>query len=150
MRFVVDCMLGKLARILRMLGYDTLYFKNIEDAELAWISRNENRILITRDTILQRRFNTFCTILLQSQQIDNEIKELKQFLPEISCAQSFSRCIECNNLLIKLIKNKLENNVPPYVFSTHDDFAYCKNCGKIYWKGTHVENMKKRFKSWCL
>ncbi len=150
MRFIVDCMLGKLARKLRMLGYDTLYYSHIEDSLIVWISKQENRILLTRDRSLAEKYNFCKIILLASQKIDLQIKELKKYLPELSPVHSFSRCINCNCLLIPKNKNDVKNIVFPYVFATQTVFAFCPDCQKIYWNATHVKNMEEELKRWFL
>jgi len=143
-RFLVDRMLGKLAKKLRMLGFDTLYFSEIEENELLTMASNEGRILLTRDKELfekavKRGIETF---LIKSDRWRSQISAvLKRFRISENDLKLFSRCMECNTVLKEVSKQDVVLDVPEYVYMTHERFLKCPMCGKVYWAGTHVEDM---------
>ena len=143
-KFIADSMLGKLAIWLRILGYDTLYFKDIDDASLLRKAKEEDRILITRDTLLIKRRGIKNYILIN----DNEPhKQLRQIVGELKLKSDknfLTRCIYCNEELLSISKNEVEGVVPEYVYENHDSFNQCRKCKKIYWKGTHFRKIENR------
>jgi uncharacterized protein with PIN domain len=148
MKFLCDRMLGTLAKWLRIFGFDTSFADaNIEDEKLLRLAKDEERILITRDknlTFAARREN-----IKSIQIISTDInKQLKQFLKNIKINENMflSRCLICNNLVEEINKRNVKNSVPVRVFENNKKFWYCKNCDKIYWKGSHFENMMQKIK----
>ena len=138
--------MGKLAKWLRTLGYDTLFSQDIEDTELVSTALKEERIILSRDQELKRfksaEKNLF---LLSSNQPLEQLKEvLKKFNLKSDEKNHFTRCIVCNTLLVPVTKKEVENKVPPFVFKTQEKFFYCSKCDKLYWAGTHVKNLKKK------
>lgn len=145
LKFICDDMVGRLAKWLRILGYDTTYFRG-EDAQLAAISRAEERIVLTRDAKLpQQRVLKNC-LVLKSDEVFEQLKEVLQHfkLLPIQIDQTFSRCLICNTLVIKLSKDEVKSQVPDYVYQTKNQFHQCPQCKKIFWTGTHVEKTRKR------
>jgi uncharacterized protein len=148
MKFIADIMLGKLARYLRMAGNDVLYFNNISDDEILHIAKDQDRIILTRDSLMLQRKDckngTISAILIKD---DNFLEQLKQVKNDLSLnlAPILSRCLKCNSLLEKVRKSEIEGKVPPYVFKTQDNFLYCAGCCKYYWRGTHYKNMCSTF-----
>ena len=146
MKFLCDQMLGTLAKWLRIYGFDTFYSNdNLNDKKLLKISLKENRTLLTRDKNLvycSRRENVKVIYILD---IDVN-KQLKQVLKNIKKDNNLflSRCLICNSLVKKIGKNDIKNKVPERVFSSNEDFWFCKKCDKIYWKGSHFKNMKQK------
>jgi uncharacterized protein with PIN domain len=138
-RFVVDAMLGRLARWLRVLGYDTLYFSNADDAALARRALADDRILLTRDVELARRRGVR-VILISDDRVENQLREMVNILP-LTAEEAFSRCLNCNAPLVELERTQARDLVPPYVFATQTRFRCCAGCGKIYWRGTHWAHM---------
>jgi len=144
MRFIADAMLGRLAKWLRLLGFDTLYFADISDRRLLRIGMEEDRIILTRDTRLIERRGIRNYILLKSndpfQQLIEVIDSLK--LKEFNL---LSRCVNCNGLLSKVRdKNEIKDSVPEFVFLNCNTFMKCNDCGKVYWEGTHPEKFRKK------
>jgi uncharacterized protein len=141
-RFIADVHLGKLARLLRLLGFDTLYKNNYTEKELTTISEEEQRILLSRDITLtkertqQRYIVTGEDPMQQLKQVIQDLDLRHQFAP-------FSRCIACNGILEKVEKESilplLQNNTKEY----YQDFWQCNNCKTVYWKGSHYERMLK-------
>lgn len=144
-RFIADAMLGSLSKWLRILGFDTLYFKVIDDKELIKIARQEHRILLTRDTGLIRRNKIDHYILITSNEISGQLKEvLKSFSSTLTC---FPRCSECNGELLTSDKESVANDVPEYVFLNFDSFFRCDRCGKVYWEGSHKRLIDEKIKN---
>jgi len=146
MKFVVDDMLGRLAKRLRMLGFDTLYEVGTPDRELLKISKEQGRKLLTRDTALLKVRGVdgfFVKSTDYKEQIKQVIKDLRL---KVKKDQIFSRCAECNSPIEKIKKEKAMEKVPEYTYKTHEEFFECPGCKKIYWKGTHIDKLDEEFK----
>ncbi|KYK30164.1 hypothetical protein AYK20_04365 [Thermoplasmatales archaeon SG8-52-1] len=146
MKFLCDQMLGTLAKWLRIYGFDTFYASSdIKDSELLKISKDENRILLTRDKelIYQARRENIKTFEIKSTDID---KELSNILSDIKIDKKMilSRCILCNSIVEEIKKENVKEKVPERVFNNNNKFWHCKKCNKIYWKGSHFEKMKEK------
>jgi uncharacterized protein with PIN domain len=146
MKFICDDNLGKLAKWLRTLGFDTFFSQDIEDTELVSKALKEERIILSRDQGLKRFTSAGKKLfLLSSNQPLEQLKEvLKKFKLKSEEKNQFTRCIVCNTLLVPVSKKDAENKVPPFVFKTQEKFFYCSTCDKFYWAGTHVKNLKKK------
>lgn len=146
MKFICDDNLGKLAKWLRTLGYDTLFYLDIEDTELVSRALKEDRIILSRDTELRRFKSAEKNLLLLTSNLP--IEQLKQVLKKFNLKSEeknlFTRCLVCNQVLVPVPKKEVENKVPPFVFKTQENFIYCSTCDKLYWAGTHVKNLKKK------
>jgi uncharacterized protein len=143
-RFVVDTMLGRLARWLRAMGYDTLYPGQAEDRRLLQLARAERRILLTRDRGLARLAEPH-SCLIRGERVDDQVIEAVQRLalnPDNS--DWLSRCLECNGSLEPGSRESIRGLVPEHVFATHTDFMRCPGCGRIYWAGSHADRMIAR------
>lgn len=146
LKFFADRMLGRLAKKLRILGFDTLYFSDIPEEEILKLCKDESRILLTRDKILADRAmkEGIEFFFLKSDKWYSQLKAVKdKFNLSFEKSLLFERCIECNNPLEYVEKEKVKNRVPEYVYLTNEQFLECPNCSKIYWRGTHVENILK-------
>ena len=140
-RFIADDMLGKLARRLRMMGFDTLYPKTSADSLLVRISSQEGRIILTRDNGLAK-IRGVNAMLIHSIRLGEQLKELMGSRKiKLAADRMFSRCAVCNTALIKVEKEKIKDRVPPLIYKIFDNFTYCPVCDKVYWKGTHYERM---------
>ena len=142
-RFIADCMLGKLAKWLRMLGYDTSYVTDADDDELVRIAVREDRMLLTRDRRLcdRRMVRSRCVFVdwgTTKQQVRQVIQELDL---EVDRDALFTRCAVCNGEIAPVSKLDVEDRVPPYVYQTQAEFGYCAGCERIYWRGTHVQHV---------
>ena len=135
MKFLADVMLGRLATWLRLLGFDTAYWNDATDAELARRARIEQRILLTRDVELTRR-RGIRAVLIESEQVEDQVRQVFHVL-NLTAQEAFSRCAECNSLLEEVSKESVRGQVPPYVFHTQERFRHCPRCGRVYWRGTH-------------
>ncbi|HJX69747.1 MAG TPA: Mut7-C RNAse domain-containing protein [Dehalococcoidia bacterium] len=146
-RFIVDSNAGKLARWLRIMGYDTLFFNNIDDAQLVDIALREGRVALTKDTQLMRRRvvanGQLRGILLQD---DDPKEQLRQVIGELKLdcqLRQFTRCLECNQNLAPKTREEVKEVVPPYVFRTQTQYMQCPSCLRVYWRGTHWQRMKR-------
>jgi uncharacterized protein len=143
-RFVVDTMLGRLARWLRAMGYDTLYPGQAEDRRLLQLSRAEERILVTRDRVLARLAEPR-SCLIRAELVDEQLLEaVEQLALPRDDGLWLSRCLECNALLEPGRREDLRELLPEHVFATHTDFMRCPGCARIYWAGSHVDRMVER------
>ncbi|MEW6095615.1 MAG: Mut7-C RNAse domain-containing protein [bacterium] len=146
MKFIADDMLGKLAKWLRILGYDTVYYRTQNDYDLIERAQKENRILLTRDTQLSKNW-LVPTLLIKDEIIDAQLKQvIQRFNLEID-EHLFSRCPVCNTLLIEIDKEKIKEKIPKFVYQTYDEFWTCTTCNRYYWAGTHWMNIKEKVKS---
>lgn len=149
MKFIADNNVGKLARWLRMVGFDTLSFNGANDAEMVIAAEAEERIVLTRDTgIMERRPITSCkvqAILIESDRLDQQILQVVSTL-KIGKSQlkPLTLCLECNRLLMPRTKAEVKDRIPPYVFKTQEQFVECPRCNRIYWKGTHWQAMQRK------
>jgi hypothetical protein len=145
-RFVVDTMLGRLARWLRAMGYDTLYPGQVKDRRLLQLAAAEKRILVTRDRMLARLAEPL-SCLIRTETLDEQIVEaVRRLALSPSHAEWLSRCLECNARLEPRDRESLGASVPAHVFATHTEFWVCAGCGKIYWPGSHAAQMLERLR----
>lgn len=145
--FFADAMLGRLARWLRILGYDTAYDKIISDESLISRVLTEQRWLLTRDSYLvQRKVLRGRHTLIASDHLQEQLRQLRsELLLDLDLSEkTASRCASCNNILKPIAHKEAALTVPAYVASLHPRFVQCLNCGRIYWPGTHWTHMLAR------
>ena len=145
-RFIVDTNAGKLARWLRIMGYDTLFINDIDDEGLIAIGLKEKRVLLTKDTQIMRRRVVTSGRLKALLIIDDDSKAQLHYVVEamrLNQKRQFTICLECNEPLVSRIKEEVRELVPPYVFRTQSRFVECPSCHRIYWRGTHWQRMKQ-------
>lgn len=136
-RFVADVMLGRLAKWLRIAGFDVLYSNRYTDDELVALSLQEGRILLSRDTRLLVRKIVRQFIFLESEDIQSQMSQVFRFALVTSLPGILTRCLSCNVPLIEAVRAQVQDKVPPFVFATQANFKSCPQCSKIYWAGTH-------------
>jgi len=137
-----DEMLGSLAKWLRILGHDTKYVKGCEDEEIAKMAIKEGRVLLTRDKNLAKKVKN--SIYLENNGLENQLKKILEKLNlKIEDEKILTRCIVCNEKIVEIEKEMVKGKVPEHVYETHDKFYICPKCERIYWIGTHFDNMKK-------
>jgi uncharacterized protein len=140
-RFVLDAHLGKLSGYLRLLGFDTLYRNDYDDAELARVSASEGRTLLTRDRgLLKRSLVTHGYYVRETDPLQQVVEVLRRFDLRRLIAP-FHRCTHCNGLLQPASKEALGDRLPPGTRETYDEFHVCEQCGQIYWKGSHYQRL---------
>jgi len=143
--FICDEGLGKLAKQLRMLGMDVLYKKDPDEfKEMINNPQNQNRIILSRNKRLVNSLRKQYFFYIAHSDPYSQLKNLFHMFSLTRQINPFSRCMDCNNNLKALLKKDVKGKVPPKVFKLHDEFSYCSSCMKIYWKGTHYEQMSKR------
>ena len=145
MKFIVDRMLGKLAKELRMLGYDTVYFRSDDPHQLFHLARQEQRLILTRNTKLAPKQPEDQVITITEDKPSLQIKELllKKHI-SVEDDNLFSRCLLCNVILDDISRSEAEGKVPDFIFHQQKEFYRCPQCGRIYWPGTHQVNMQRR------
>ncbi len=137
MKFLVDFMLGRLCKWLRLLGYDAEYFLPGKKSDLIYRSLKEGRIILTRDTKISKK-KAIKRILIKSDYIEEQMGQLFRELDlQIEYKKVFTRCLVCNMEIKPIEKEKARGRVPSYVFQTQENFYICANCDRVYWKGTH-------------
>jgi uncharacterized protein with PIN domain len=142
-KFVLDTHLGRLAAYLRMLGFDTFYRSHCDDAELARVSRDEHRILLTRDTgLLKRNAVTHGHFVRETDARKQMVEVVRRFHLE-RLAAPFTRCLRCNEPLAETSKHQVLADLPPRTAQLHDEFRRCPACSRVYWKGTHYDRMRR-------
>ncbi|MBE0415088.1 MAG: Mut7-C RNAse domain-containing protein [Dehalococcoidia bacterium] len=149
-KFIVDTNVGKLARWLRIMGYDALYINDIDDEGLINIALKEKRVLLTRDTqIMLRRVVTSGRLKALLIEGDNPKAQLRQVVTAMKLDQerNFTLCLECNEPLAPRSKEEVKDLVPPYVFKTQSQYVQCPVCHRVYWRGTHWQRMKKELET---
>ncbi|MGD0726902.1 MAG: Mut7-C RNAse domain-containing protein [Spirochaetia bacterium] len=141
-RFAVDVHLGKLARLLRMVGFDAQYSNTIGDEELARLARLEKRIILSRDRGLLKRRTVTHGYLVRSAAPRRQLAEVLRRFDLAGGLSMFTRCMECNLPLARVDKASIAALLPVVVASTYNDFSRCPGCGRVFWRGTHWERMK--------
>ena len=141
-RFVCDVHLGKCARYLRMLGFDTLYQNDYDDPKIIAISVTQNRILLTRDQKLLRAKVITHGYCIRSQNPDEQAREVVKRFDLYNRVKPFVRCITCNGMIGEVKKEEMVEQLEPKTRKYYNEFYQCKSCKKVYWKGSHYTRMK--------
>jgi uncharacterized protein with PIN domain len=140
-RFALDVHLGKLAKLLRMFGFDAQYSNAITDEELARLARAEKRIILSRDRGLLKRRTVTHGYLVRSAAPRRQLAEVLRRFDLAGSLRMFSRCMECNLPLSRVDKASITALLPAVVALTYNDFSRCPGCGRVFWRGTHWERM---------
>jgi uncharacterized protein with PIN domain len=148
MKFIADCMLGRLAKWLKILGFDVLYFAKADDRELVRIARVEGRILLTRDTgLIEKSGQRKNRFFVASDRWEDQVAQVLDAFRLWDEVRPHSRCIECNRALRVLSRTRARNLVTPYVLEHATSFALCPGCGRVYWQGTHYGDMERKIEA---
>lgn len=147
MRFIADAMLGKLAKWLRILGYDAEYYGGEDDDALVLMARGQGRSILTRDTRLAPKLGPEECLFVR----DNDtMAQLAQVVSELGLAvepgRMFTRCTVCNGELVPVPKDEVRGVVPEYTLSVRSEFLKCPGCGRVYWEGTHRRRIFERLR----
>ena len=140
-RFIADAHLGRLARYLRMLGFDTLYENALVDRELARISHAQRRVLLTRDRGLLMRREVTHGVLIRDDSPWDQLGQVVDRLDLRSFCSPFTRCMSCNKELEDADHSSAIESVPPAVARAQRCFRRCSACNRIYWQGSHYKRM---------
>jgi hypothetical protein len=144
MKFVVDCMLGKLAKWLKILGFDVVYFSKAEDSELLQLARREQRTLLSRDHRLLEEAKDVRNILIEGEDWPAQVGQVLRVFDLWPQIRPYSRCLPCNAELKPLAKKRAKNLVAPFVYDQATSFAVCPTCGRVFWQGTHFDDMESK------
>jgi uncharacterized protein len=144
--FAAEKTLGKLAKWLRLLGFDTLYKPAISTEHFIAVLEND-RIFLTRTQRIKKQLAARKFIFVKSdhleQQLSQVLRELDLKTPDM---RPFSRCLQCNVQIIAAQKDLLWGRVPDYIFEAHDHFHQCPECGRIYWPGSHTQRSLEKIR----
>jgi hypothetical protein len=143
-RFAADQTLKRLARWLRLMGADVLCDDPLSGAETLRLARAQRRHMLTRD----KRLRTAADVLyIESHLFRDQIREVMARFPFDPRRFAFTRCSCCNELLKRISREIVARRVPPFVYASHDTFALCEGCGRVYWGATHMERALRELES---
>lgn len=146
LRFAADKMLGRLAKWLRVIGQDVTYGLHLSGYELIRAARREGRLILTRDRGIRKK-SPPAVLLIQSDHFREQVKQVVHVCGLDPLRNPFTRCVECNTPLDSIPKGSVEKKVPPYVYSTQEQFSFCRSCQRIYWPATHQQKMMDELKA---
>jgi uncharacterized protein len=136
-RFVVDVNLGRLARVLRLLGFDVRFDPDLDDEALAQVSAAEHRILLTRDRgLLKRRNVTHALFVREDRPFDQVVGVVRRLDLGARCAP-FTRCLRCGGVLVAVDKEEVLDRLEPLTRQHYNEFHRCSSCAHVYWRGSH-------------
>jgi uncharacterized protein with PIN domain len=145
-RFLADCMVGRLAKWLRAFGCDVVYDPFAEDGWIASQARESGRILLTRDTGMRYVYGVR-TLFIHSDHVEEQLRQVVEETPlDLNLAQSLTRCTVCNGELVTAARDDVWERIPSFIYLTQERYAVCPECARVYWMGTHVENMLARLR----
>ena len=142
-RFVLDVHLGKLARYLRLLGFDTRYRNDYDDATIIGLARGESRIVLTRDRGLLKHGAVTHGYWVRATAPRQQLAEIVRVFDLGGSARPFTRCIRCNGDLQEVPKSEVAERLPPRVRAHFEAFVQCPQCAAVYWPGSHYDHMRK-------
>lgn len=140
-RFIADVHLGKLARYLRLCGFDTLYDPGCSDSEIISVAKNEGRIILTRDKGILRTGLVTHGYWIRSQDPVIQLGEVTRHFDLGRKISLFSRCSICNSTLTPVAKKDIEDRLLPATAMFYNEFKICSGCKKLYWQGSHAEKL---------
>ena len=151
MKFIVDSNVGRLARWLRIAGFDTVFINDLDDNRLVRLALSEGRVLLTKDTqILKRRLVTsgrLKAILIEDDEVKAQLRQVVKALNLGDKIRPFTLCLECNQPLVLREKEYVKELVPPYIFQTQPQYMQCPVCQRVYWRGTHWQRMSRELET---
>jgi len=140
--FILDQHLGRLAAYLRMMGFDTLYRNDYHDEELAQVSHDETRILLTRDIGLLKRSAVIYGYFVRETDRRKQLAEITNRFHLKDEVIPFSRCMKCNGIVESVSADEVADQLPEGTARYYDTFHRCTSCGQVYWKGAHHQRMQ--------
>ncbi|HWR57274.1 MAG TPA: Mut7-C RNAse domain-containing protein [Thermodesulfovibrionales bacterium] len=142
-RFIADAMLGRLARWLRLLGFDTLYYQDIRDGDLLKLAVQEDRFILTKDSHFSKIKGLKNLLIIH---YDHSMEQVREVLMSFNIRESRPRrCPCCNGMLVPVhSKETVRDMVPEHVFFDCGNFQSCRTCGKVYWEGSHLKRLRER------
>lgn len=146
-RFIADVMLGKLAKWMRILGWDVDYDNRISDSQLLRKAQKEKRIVLTRDRRMIEERKVDNHLLIENDDPEIQLREVVKRYGRPAEGRILERCLRCNVILQPRDRESVESSVPEYVASNHRRFSSCPSCGRIYWRGSHYLQMVEKLKA---
>ena len=145
-RFAADKTLGKLTKWLRLLGFDTRYASELSSKKIMDTLEND-RILLTRTRRIQRQFACRRLIFIDSDHLAQQLKQIFRDLDlDVAQTRPFSRCLQCNTVIVPVEKTSVWGRVPDYIYETHDRFQKCPECDRIFWPGSHIRRSLEKIR----
>jgi uncharacterized protein with PIN domain len=142
-RFVLDTHLGRLAAYLRLMGFNALYRNDYSDEELARISKDERRILLTRDRGLLKRSQVTHGYCVRDTNPRRQLAEVVHRFDLFGSARAFTRCLRCNGLLCPVSIEAVGHLLAPEITDRYVEFSQCQSCGRVYWPGSHYRRLRQ-------
>jgi uncharacterized protein with PIN domain len=139
--FILDVHLGKLARLLRMLGFDTLYRNDYDDPEIIALALRHQRIILTLDRGILKHSAVTHGYWIRSASAREQVREVLERFDLFSQIQPFQRCIPCNGIIQSIDKSIIICRLLPKTAQYYEEFCQCSSCQKLYWKGPHYQKM---------
>lgn len=137
--FAADRTLGKLAKWLRILGFDTIFESEVSGK---WFYEHleQERILLTRTGVVRKRIDTCRLVFIEANELSEQLVQVIDTLAiSLDDIRLFSRCIDCNTPIIDTTKETVFGRVPDYIWETHENFRMCRQCHRIFWRGSHTQ-----------
>ncbi len=144
--FAADRTLGKLAKWLRILGFDTIYESDVSTRGF-YSQLDETRILLTRTQKIRKQFSGHRLVFIAGDDLFGQLRQvIDELVINFNESRPFSRCIRCNTPIVAVTKESVYGLVPDYIWETHDEFNRCRQCKKIFWPGSHTERSMEMIK----
>ena len=150
LKFVSDVHLGKLTKYLRLFGFDTYYRTDLNDEEIIDLAISDKRVILTRDKGLLKNKKVTHGYYIRSRYPRYQLKEVFLRFDLKNLIASFTRCMECNGLLREVTKKEILDRLLPKTRQYYRKFKMCNGCNRIYWNGSHWQNMKRDIKTLML
>ncbi|MCF8104974.1 MAG: Mut7-C ubiquitin/RNAse domain-containing protein [Desulfohalobiaceae bacterium] len=147
LRFVVDVNVGKMAMLMRSLGFDTAYHWTWRDKKIAALAHEESRIVLSKDIGLLKRKKVTWGLFVRAAEPDAQLREVLNFFGLHPPFDLFSRCLRCNSLLRKVDKQAIIHRLEPKTRKYFQEFSICPDCRRIYWAGSHQEKLLRRIEA---
>ena len=148
MKFMADRTLGRLARKLRVLGFDVVYWGGGNLEGVFRTAQAEDRVLLTRSRKIQGKSDDLQVVVIDANDPQEQVREaLSKLRLEPAVEKFFSRCLVCNQELHPIPKEEAEKKVPDFIYRSYNSFHICPRCHRLYWPGTHLERMKKEMET---
>lgn len=145
--FAADRMLGRLARLLRLLGYDTVYAPDMTPARLLEIAHVSGRVILTRGNAEKRFPGGISLLSVRSEYVPEQLREVVKRFGLDTRSGLWTRCTLCNGVIERVDKQQVEAEVKPRVFEVYDEFFRCADCRHVYWRGSHVERIRRNLEA---
>jgi len=146
-KFVADVHLGRLVKYLRLLGFDTVYDRELSDSEIVNTSVSQRRIILTRDKGLLKNRKVTHGYWIRATDPRIQIKEIVSKFDLKDHLKPFSRCLRCNSLIVDVLKDEIAYKLLPKTRKYYNQFQICPDCRRIYWEGSHYDKMKQFIES---